>query len=388
MYFKTRNLTIFFILFSTFLFSQTVTTKFILSGYLVDKPERKSNTTCEFKKKKEVKIIDFVNERWWKVDYKGCVGYVTSPYLLITDELIEFKENIQNNIQKDIQIENNHKNDSIQKGIFNNKKRTEIIKKDILKSTKDSLLKIKIRRFLRVKSEPSILGKDKFFISKNDSIVVLDYVDNYFKVCIDSKCGYVNEMYIFSGDKEQDDLVRELKRVKTIQKNELIRKQTKLVEEEKLREREREKYKYHNECTYDLKEVDEFTGILRKNTILYDLDGYGVYNGELKIQLRRYGSSKYIRIKSFHDLGCTSSYSSNKSTVKFKLENGDIVTFYHSDDIDCGNFDLLGKLTQNDIIRLKKSPIKTVRLSGTDYYHDFKSVKWNNFFIDKLDCIK
>ena len=108
----------------------------------------------------------------------------------------------------------------------------------------------------------------------------------------------------------------------------------------------------------------------------------------LAIRLKRYGSSKTFVIGYSGDLGCASPYSTNPSFVKFKLENGDIITFYHKGDIDCGDFDLLGKLSANDITRLKKSPIKSVRLSGTDYYKDFTDLFFKDFFIKKLDCIK
>ena len=384
MYFKTRNLTIFFILFSTFLFSQTFTTKFILSGYLVDKPERKSNTTCEFKKKKEVKIIDFVNERWWKVDYKGCVGYVTSPFILITDELIELRE-IK---YKKLQVEIHRKNDSIQNVISNERELKKRIKRDVLKSVKDSLLKIKTHRFLTVKKEPSLFGKSLFFIPDNEIIIVLDYIDNYYKVCLDSKCGYVNEMYIFSGNKKQDELLRELKKIRTIQNKELIRKQEVLISKEREKKSEREKYVYYNECSYEVNEIDEFTGLRRKKTISYHLNLYGGNFGELiYIKLSKYGNSKYLIIDS-SSVGCISPYSPDISNVKFKLENGDIVTFYHIGEIDCGSSYLISKLNLSNINRLKKSPIKTIRLTGTDSYNDFKEIVFKDFFIKKLDCIK
>jgi hypothetical protein len=70
-----------------------------------------------------------------------------------------------------------------------------------------------------------------------------------------------------------------------------------------------------------------------------------------------------------------------------KLENNDILTFYHIGGIDCGKFSLLVRFSQSDIDRLNKSIIKTVRLNGTDYYHDIALIKWRTFFNDKLKCI-
>ena len=381
MYFKTKNLTILFILFSTFLFSQTVTTKFILSGYLTDKS--KTISKCKFKKKKEVVIIDFMGEKWWKVNYNGCIGYVTSPSILITEELVEFGK-IK---YKKLQIENSRKKDSIKQiNDLIEKKRIEDIKLNILDYVKDSLLMVTVKKGSILKQSPEILGEILMTISEDTKVIVLDYLNGgYFKVCINSNCGYMSEVYFdynwILNSKTNIEFLEEFKKVKEFNIKEQIRKK-------RLEEIEKEKIVYFKECRFGINEKEELSGLLRKNTIFYDIDKYGIQNGELKIQLQRYGSLKYIRIKSSHDLGCTSSNDTNLSSVKFKLENGDIITFYHISDINCGKFNLLDDLTSNNIKRLKKSPIKFVRLSGTDYYHDFKTVKWNNFFIDKLDCIK
>ena len=128
--------------------------------------------------------------------------------------------------------------------------------------------------------------------------------------------------------------------------------------------------------------------MIRKNTVFYNIDEFENYKSELGISLRKYGNQKMIQIISDIDLGCTSPYSSSLSYVQFKLKNGVIVTFHHKGDIDCGDFDLLGQFTENDIIKLKKSPIETIRLSGTEFYHDFKNIFFKDLFIKKLNCIK
>ena len=110
--------------------------------------------------------------------------------------------------------------------------------------------------------------------------------------------------------------------------------------------------------------------------------------GEFSVELRKIDNSRYIRFHSNENLGCASPYESKKSYVKVKLENNDILTFYHIGDINCGDFSLFATFSQSDLSRLKKSPIKTVRISGTDYYHDIDSLEWDKFFMDKLECIK
>ena len=64
-----KNLIILLILFSSFSFSQTATTKFILNGYLIENPEitnspktpnslsKDSKHKCKFKKNKEISFL-------------------------------------------------------------------------------------------------------------------------------------------------------------------------------------------------------------------------------------------------------------------------------------------------------------------------------------------
>jgi hypothetical protein len=83
------------------------------------------------------------------------------------------------------------------------------------------------------------------------------------------------------------------------------------------------------------------------------------------------------------DLGCTDPGS---SFVKVMLENEDVLTFYHSRKLDCGDFELWGKISNVEINRLKKSPIKAIRMYGTEYHHTITDFEWSTFFIDQLKC--
>lgn len=141
-------------------------------------------------------------------------------------------------------------------------------------------------------------------------------------------------------------------------------------------------------CHYYKNEIDEFNGTKKIITEIYGLDDYntGEYR-QIGVGLQKVGNEKFIRFYSRKDLGCASSYKNDRSFVKVKLENNQIVSFYHFGDTDCGDFSIIARLTQSDILKLKKSPIKSIRLSGTKYYHDIKKVEWKTFFIDKLNCI-
>ena len=76
-----------------------------------------------------------------------------------------------------------------------------------------------------------------------------------------------------------------------------------------------------------------------------------------------------------------------KSSVVFKLENGELVKFYHSGQLDCGEFMLFGKLSNSEIEKLKSSKIDMVRIEGTKHYSDIENLVWTTFFQDKLSCI-
>lgn len=71
-------------------------TKFSLKGYLINKPSPISNQLCKFKKNDNVFLIEQIDDKWWKVNFGGCIGFVTSPYLVLTDDLIKKAKSIEN----------------------------------------------------------------------------------------------------------------------------------------------------------------------------------------------------------------------------------------------------------------------------------------------------
>ncbi|MFL0093635.1 hypothetical protein R5N98_02875 [Tenacibaculum maritimum] len=156
------------------------------------------------------------------------------------------------------------------------------------------------------------------------------------------------------------------------------------IESEKLKQKS-----IINKCHYYKNQKDEFTGDYKKYTETYNLDDFStsIY-GEVRIELRKLNNSKFVWFHLNQDLGCAVSYKNKRSFVKIKLKNNQIVSFYHFGDTDCGDFSIVANLTNSDISKLKKSPIKSIRFNGTEYYHDIKTVIWDTFFIDKLDCIK
>jgi len=226
-------------------------------------------------------------------------------------------------------------------------------------------------RSFKLKSKPENFASEIMDIKDGDTLKYLGYSNDYYIVEKDGKKGYV-EKYSASFYLK-DEMKRE---------RDSIIKMEREIKSEKLED------KILNDCNYYKNEVDEFNGQTKIFTDVYNLMNKSLSIGEFSVELRKVDNSRYIWFHSSQDLGCASSYENNKSYVKIKLENDDILTFYHIGDVDCGDFSLFARLSQSDIARLKKSPIKTVRLSGTDYYHDIDSIEWNTFFADKLECIK
>ncbi|AVI51226.1 hypothetical protein C5O00_08580 [Pukyongia salina] len=286
--------------------SQKVETVFVRNGNISNQPSIMSFHKCEkFKKRHKVYVLEYAAENWWKIEYKGCIGYVQEPFLNINESILNIKKRVKLQAEKNRQL-------AIQKRL--ERERIE-----------DSLLLAKV-------------NADK---ARKDSI------------------------------RKQENLARE-----------------KRMEERRIKEA-KEKENYIDSCSITIDEIDEFSGKRRLQTKKYYIDEYPKYRlGELGVTLKRYGNAKYIYIWTSSDLGCVSPYSHNRSTAKFKLENGDIITFYHRGDIDCGRFELVATITSNEIARLKRSPIKTVRLNGTEYYNDYTDLFFTEFFIKKLDCIK
>jgi len=232
----------------------------------------------------------------------------------------------------------------------------------------------------KVRKENNLFSETVIDVYPKDSIELIDYELGYWIIKKGNLVGYLSELFV-----EETKTISLAKEVTISQKE----KEIKIVELTKIELEEKELYAYFNECSYTQDEIDEFTGKGRKVTNYYSIDELNIYGiRTLDIRLRRNGNSKYLEVRVSSDLGCASPYPTDKSFVKIKLENGDIITIHHTWDIDCGHFNLIGNLTENDILRLKKSPIKTIRLQGTKYYEDYDKIYFKRFFINKLDCIK
>jgi hypothetical protein len=231
----------------------------------------------------------------------------------------------------------------------------------------DSIVKLPLRNELRrylvyLKESPEYKTHKLKLFNKNDVIEIVGSYGDYLAIKSDSLKGYTEK----SKFKKGDSLLALFKNKNYIFKRPEI----------------------ENKCHYFRDEIDEFNGKRKKITESYNLSKVKpFYHGNIHLELRKIDLNKYLRISLSRDLGCAVSFTNDKSWVKFKLENNQIVTFYHRGDVDCGDFSIFARISNNDIKKLKESPIKTIRFQGNKYYHDENSVFWKSFFIDKLDCI-
>jgi hypothetical protein len=142
------------------------------------------------------------------------------------------------------------------------------------------------------------------------------------------------------------------------------------------------KIKLKTNCHYLTNEIDEFDHIKVIRTNDYWVSNF------LRVGFYKKGGSKYVFFNLDEGIGCASPYDNNRSFVKVKLENNNVVAFYPYWDIDCDSFKLKDNLTNSEITRLKKSPIKSMRLNGAKFYTDIQDIEYKRFFIDKLKCPK
>jgi hypothetical protein len=138
-------------------------------------------------------------------------------------------------------------------------------------------------------------------------------------------------------------------------------------------------------CHYKVNKINQIikARVLKTDWLLLTKDK----SSDLYFSLNRTGNQKYVVFKLNKDLGCTTSYSNNRSFVKVTLNNGDVITFNHFDDTNCDNFTLYGRLEKNDIIKLRRSRIKSIRLSGTKNNYYINHIENSNAFIRNLSCI-
>jgi hypothetical protein len=219
---------------------------------------------------------------------------------------------------------------------------------------------------LPAKSEIKILGRG---YNKNK--------ENYwFKS--DECTGFINSTWFTGGigfNYQDREAAKDIYKIK----NDQALKEIKEEKETALLTNEKDFNILKKECSYLINEFDIFDKVKVIRTKPKAISE-GLY-----IMFYAKGTQKNV-IFSAIDLGCTSPYKNNRSWVKVMLKNEDVLTFYHSGQLECGGFELWGNISSSEISRLKQSPIKAIKLEGTEYNHTITDFDWPTFFIDQLKC--
>ncbi|MGB5417659.1 hypothetical protein, partial [Algibacter sp.] len=154
-------------------------------------------------------------------------------------------------------------------------------------------------------------------------------------------------------------------------------------EEDKRKKALLERMKFRDSCHYQINEYDKFYNITTIRTEPYSL------GNNLTVELYKQGRKENVFFNYKGDLGCASYLPNQRSTVKVTLEDNRTIAFYHSWDIECGDtFLFKASLSINQIEILKKSPIKSIIIRGTEGYKEINFIEYKEFFMDKLKCIQ
>lgn len=275
-----------------------------------------------------------------------------------------------------------------------------------------------------IRSKPGFSGEELANFDKGDDCLVIGYGGyNYYKVKTEKAIGFVrydflNVTYEMENFAKAFETERKLKKAEekkqkeqeakeSLEKAKLERiaksKADRLRELKEIEDKKELKKKsdslqildMRKKCHYVRNEIDKYEKIkvveieyypVKSNDELFFPHQLSVIH-DLSIKLMKYGGQTFIYFHLNEDLGCASGYRSSRSSVKVYLQNDDIITFYHNDDTDCSEFTLRGSLSENEIIRLKKAKIESIRLEGTKYYKDIDAIDYKDFFIDKLKCL-
>lgn len=123
--------------------------------------------------------------------------------------------------------------DSIKKVELNIEK---LKSEEVLKTIKDSMITAVALKGGKIKKEPFVLSDVVLTLSDDSEILVIDYVGDFYKVCFNSVCGYINELWVKSNVR-----VHELKEFKIIEKKKLLSiKEEKRISQVKKNNKEQE----------------------------------------------------------------------------------------------------------------------------------------------------
>lgn len=76
--------------------------------------------------------------------------------------------------------------------------------KDFQKTISDSSLVAVAIKNAKIKNAPEVMGEIILTLEEDKKVVILDYHNEFFGVCVDSICGYMSEMWIIGNEKTKE----------------------------------------------------------------------------------------------------------------------------------------------------------------------------------------
>ena len=325
-----------------------IQTKFVQYGSLRENIKNKSLSIAQFNKGQKCIVIGYYGKNQYKIIYKKWIGYVTSKYLDVNDQMKDvvkrYKE-IQKQIVPDDKI--SEEENKISKREQGN---------DIqAKADEEARIKVEVKAKVKADEEAKIMAAAEAK-AKTDE---------------EARMKLIAEAKAIANEERQKQI--ELEKQIQKEKNRIADSIAKVTDSTT---------KVRKSCSYQINEIDPYY-----NFKIIKTESYRV-NSDLQIELFKNSNNKYVFINYNDSLGCASYFTNNRSSAKIKLENNEIITIYHTWDIDCANFSLKGILSDSAMLKLKESPIKSIKLQGTKGSVEIENIQYKEFFIDKLNCIE
>ncbi|WP_123897448.1 hypothetical protein [Aureibaculum marinum] len=229
-----------------------------------------TESVCSFKKGKTVGIISYFGLDWWKVNFNDCIGYVKSNVLILNDDMENLKtQKLRNDeflLKESMQIKDSIslikiKQDSI--ALINKKKDSIRIKKAI----KDSTVIAFVKKGAKFRVNPDLMSELLIpELKESKEVILKDYKNRYFKACIDSKCGFINSIWVIEN-KDVKELVRVRKIESIARKYQESLKRIELKEQERIKQEKRILKKYGKKIYDKLKAGYYWIGMNKEMTI-------------------------------------------------------------------------------------------------------------------------
>ena len=420
---------------SSHLYSQEISipTAFSQDGKLYKSLEEPAQVLTQFQSDEPCLVIDYLGKEKYKIKYKDWQGIVDSQYLVINEDMMDLfyafqererieaikaeearKRKIQEIIRKAEEEKNpQHREDSIAKVLET--KRQELAAQELARKQQEALNQQRredsIEKVLEAKKQAEAAAElarkqaeklrqqrredsiAKVLEAKRQELAAQELARKQ-QEALNQQRREDSIANVLEAKKQaeaaaelarkQAEKLRQQRREDSIAKMLEAKRQEQAAEELESKQQKDlnpETKELRNTCHYVMNEIDIFDNVRIIRTEPYKI------NTSLTAELYKRGNSKQVFFNLSQDLGCASYLPSNRSYVKVTLENNQVVTFFHSWNIDCGNFRFKGVMSNSQINILQKSPIKSISLHGTKHSVYIEQIDYKEFFMDKLKCL-